>query len=396
PLGFNKLKPGGQVAGVAGLFWTLQNFTFATLHMYARLTRDAYGVAKDDGFKQMLKSRQGKAAIQALGTQAFLAGAMGMPLAGSIITILEEMFGTEIYSEMRQGLADMGGDDEELGNFFATLALEGAPTAFLPVDVQSRFGLGSIGALSSYNGFDINNIFGATGGVVENLYGGLTEAMKGNLAAGAERAAPSAFKRSINLMRNDGNIHDMKGEKLMDPSAFEAITYMAGFQPKDLAKMRQQKRLMQKSDTYASAERKQDLTVIADLLTTGDTALARKHIEAIAEASPGEDADDIVNAVTRLAIQRTLPADPGSGGTKANIEQRREISQSFGGNQDVISAQQKGDLKRAFKSQLSGRPRFASARTMMTERLIDNIRGANSSIGETEARLIAERQLTGR
>jgi len=287
----------------------------------------------------------------------------------------------------------MAGDDEEMGDLIATLALEGAPTAFLPIDVQSRFGLGTVGAISGYNGFDINGLFGATGSMAKDVYGGLREAFKGEGMKAAERMAPSVFKRSINMIRGEGNIHDMKGEKLLEPTALETIAYLTGFQPKDLARMRQQKRLLQKSDQFKSESRRQDTSLIADILIAGDDSTAKQRIQELADRSPSEEFDDIATQVTRLAVQKILPADPTAGGTKANTEERREILESYGGPSNIVGIQEKGNLRRGFKTRLTGRPSIPSARQQMIEMLADNIRNINPSRTPQEALVLAQQQL---
>lgn len=396
PLGFTKFKPGSRIGGVAQLAFTLNNFSFAAMHMYARQVGTAFGKLKEGGpsemYNSLFKTKEGQAALQALGTQMFFAGAMGMPMAGALVKVMEEFFGVEIYNSMREGVASIAGDDEELGDLFATMALEGVPN-LLPVDIQSRFGMGALPPFSEYNGFDINGMFGAGGSIIENSYDGLKELSRGNFGRAGERLAPQAFKKIIHLTRNEGSIHDMKGEKLMDPNATESMLYLLGFKPAELGEVRRLKNSLKQSDKYHTEGRKQDINEISEKLLSNDIVSARVLMERMATENPSEDIESIASAAALAAIKKQLPMDPGYGGTKANAERRHAITKSFGEPSNNVPETLRGDLRRRFKSQLTGRPEFPSARQRQKEQMIDNIRLQDPTIGVSKARAMVEQML---
>jgi hypothetical protein len=359
------------------------------------LYKDAMREAKAQGTFKNLSEAGGarKAFMQMMGTQAFFAGAMGMPLAGFMLKTLENMFGVEIYSSIREGITKMVGDDEELGGMVSDIALNGAPSAFLGIDVGSRFSLGSLFGLSAYDGFDIGGFAGAGGSIVKNTYDGLGQVAQGDFAKGFQSLVPQAFKNAAELGFNDGDFRDKKGELMYEPEFGDQLAYTIGLKPKQLSDMKLQQRLMRNADKIATKDRRQELGQMAERLLQDDPQGSRAMLVEYAKNSP-YTVEELERAVVDIALERIIPKDGLDSGSKSSAVARERIAATFGNDRPRYSESAKLQQKKALRRKLTGTPDKFNPAEMIRANAIDQYLSQHPNTPRSTARAIVQSQLS--
>lgn len=383
PLGFSQT---GKAQSSLSVLYTLNNFTFATLHMMSRLVKDALG---NQGLGKAEQRNAQKALATMLGGQFFLAGALGMPLAGAALAVVEEIYGKPIRDDIRTTLASISGNTE-MGSMFADVATRGFPT-LLGVDAQSRFGLGSILGFSEYQGFDATGFFGAAGGIIDNAYQGLAYTAQGDVVKATEAFVPQALKRPIEMMRTEGKYLDNKGELLVDPTAGEQLAYLIGFRPKRFSDLRLVQKVNRAADQQANKERRDALEPLAENFEQLSGRQIRARLQQLQQESPFfefDDFDDLANRLTELVMEKRIPLDPMRSGSYASLPNREKFARTFpkvGSN--GISEKQRLQLQAFIKGTITGRPEKPSRRAMTRAAMLDRFLDENPGMSVQRAKL---------
>lgn len=376
----------GKVQSSASVLYTLNNFTFATLHMASRLMKDSIDASNQLTPAQKTQAR--KAFGTMMGAQFVLAGAFGMPLAGAALALAEQITGETIRGDIRSALAAMSGDDE-LGEAFADVATRGFST-LLGIDAQSRFGLGSILGFSEYQGFDATGFAGAAGGIVENMYQGLRYASRGEPIAALREAVPQALKRPIELWNSKGKYLDAKGELLIDPTTAEQFAYLIGFRPKRFSDVRLMQRVGRSMDDLANRERRRALEEIAQYVDQKPASRIREELMKLQKDNPlfqYDDPDDLVNRLVDIVLEQRIPLDPMRSGSYASLPDREQFSKSMPTvRRNMITEQQRQLLKSKVKQSITGKVDYPSRQTMSEAQMIDQYIAANPAQSYQAAR----------
>lgn len=380
--GFYKM---GKAQGAAGVLYTLNNFTFATIHMMSRLIKDA--INTDVPPEQRAKAK--KAAAQMLGAQFLMAGATGMPFTGAAITILEDIFGETIRDDIRRNAFELGGEGE-FGQHFADVVTRGLPT-LLGVDAQSRFGLGSVMGFSEYSGFDTADFTGAAGGVLRNLYASMGELAKQNYGKALEEAVPQAMKKAVEFARTDGNFVDNKGELIMEPTRTEQLAYLIGFQPKRYSDIRLIQRVSRQADQIANEKRREALNELVERSSDMTPLMIRGELINLISNNPYFEYDDfqsVVNRFVEIQMEKQVPIEPNESGSYASLPERKRFSETLPPiRKRRISEQQKLLLKHRLQSDLMGTPQMPTQREMTRAQMIDQFMNQDPQMSSQEARL---------
>jgi len=172
-----------------------------------------------------LTSSQREAARSALRVQLSVmfsaAGALGMPFIGSILAVLEQSTDWELNKNIREGLNNAFGEDNEMGNYFADVALDGfanklAGGTGIPADFGSRFAMGGIIGTDAHRGFSSSALFGPTASIAKNVLKGASALKDAKFGQAFEDVAPVPWKKVINIVRNEGEIIDRFGNKIVE------------------------------------------------------------------------------------------------------------------------------------------------------------------------------------
>lgn len=386
PMGFYKL---GNMQGVGSAVLALQNFTIANYSMMSRLFKDSIGTT---GLEPHQRKQSMKAFATMLGAQALGAGVLGLPLVGALAKIVEDVFGTEVVAPFYEGLAGLAGDDQELGGTIADIATNGFASHMMGVDVGSRLGMGNMGPLNTYNGFDMNGLLGATGGLVKNIYDGVKQISQEGLTL-TNPIIPSAFKKPLELYANKGNFHDRNGNLLMEPNQAEQIAYFMGFNPKNLSDLKFRDRLMKQADLVSKANRKKEYEDYATLLLEGNPIAVKQALQERQQQDSTFDIESAYRGVVDAAVQRTLPESQLDKPSGESAGRQQQIANAFALKTPRALESARAQLKIALMSTLSGRPVTQSNREVLKIQLVDQLIQQNPTMPRSLALRLVDKQL---
>ena len=271
PQGFFTTKGHARTASQA--LWSLQSYSMGMLATYGRMLQKGYG--RNSNLPKAERRAHQKAAVQLVGTQLLAAGALGLPFVGAAIALLEQLFPTiELNRALREGAANLAGDDEELGGVVSDIALRGLPQS-LPngPDVGSRYALGNVLGTSSYDGFSLESFVGPTASLFHNVGRGVGFVSQGETLRGVESAVPQAFKRIMKLYREEGDVRDSAGRTLVnDLSMGEQVSLAIGFTPQRVSRLRDFARLQSRANEVGTIEYKRVIDRAAEMHKSGDTS----------------------------------------------------------------------------------------------------------------------------
>lgn len=313
---------GGRAARPEGIFstrghsrtasqalWSLQSYSMGMLATYGRMLQKGFGSRSDITPHQRRQAK--KAAIQLIGTQLVAAGALGLPFAGAAIALLEQMTDMEVHRYARETLLKMFEDDEELGGIVSDIALRGLPH-MLPnaPDVGSRYELGNILGTSSYDGFSLEALAGPTYSLFTNLARGIQAAQQGEMGEAFKEIMPQAFKKPIELIRNDGDIRSRAGQTYIDDlTGMEKVMYAIGFTPQRVAREREGERIIGRANQVASQQYQKLVRNVLERYEQKDIQGGRQLINDFAAKNDLVSVASIARSVAQAAEKRNFPVD---------------------------------------------------------------------------------------
>lgn len=318
-----------------GLVHTLQQYSMGMTSMVGQLGRDALGRNK------FLKPHERKQAQKAFGTMMLtmtaLSGALGVPGVGAALTLLEKIFGVEAHKAVREGLAALGGDDEETGNMISDVALNGVANHFFGIDMASRTGINSIAGFSTFNGFNVVDLLGPAPSIVKNIFDATSAVAKeGDYMNAVKTLIPQTFKNSVDLATNYHKYGDMRfmdrgNNLIMKPTEWEAMAYMVGFRPKKLKDWRTAQQMMKVSDEMAAMTQAGDLDGQArQLLRNPNPGVVLQYIQQRQQQDPLANPNDMLRSIVDRAVAMTMQRDLLDGGLRSNVQEREKIAGMFG------------------------------------------------------------------
>jgi hypothetical protein len=327
-------KDTGFMKPVLGIASTLQNYSLSMTTLMANYAREGFMSNKS------LNPIERKQALKAFGvmatTQFALAGALGFPLVAASLAAFEKITGLQANAAVRQGLAKLGGDDEELGATISDLILNGAANQILGVDVSGRTGLSNILGTSPYNGFQLQDMAGPLPSTVQNIVEAVSSAAQGEYMSAAKSLVPQGFK---NLVQEGDSVHkygkvqfmDKQENLIMNPTKLQSVLYAVGFRPRELRQQQIASNLMQTSDKLASKSRSRDLDRLAQAVMQGDVVSVRDYIDSVTANDPNTDPRALVRSILDRAADMQTPTDLLSEGSRSNAQSRRLIASAMPG-----------------------------------------------------------------
>jgi hypothetical protein len=317
-----------------GLASTLQQYGFGAIATYAELGREAIGRQK--GLSPLERRQAQKAFGTMLITQTAIGGALSLPFAAASIAFLEEFFGIEAGAAVRQGLAELGGDDSELGAVIADTALNGAGNQLTGLDVSSRVGVSNLFGTSAYRGFNAADMFGPAGSMIKNAVEGLNLFGQREPLKAAKTLVPAAFKAPFDMMDSqtkygDTALRDQSGSLLYRPTQFQTAAYMLGFRPKEGSLKRQAQRELALSQRNYQEGRGRQLDGAARDLLQNNPGTAQRYVSDLVSADPSTNRREVYQSILNRAADAVMEKDLLASGSYGNSAQAREIAGSFGG-----------------------------------------------------------------
>lgn len=366
-----KLSMSPYMRPIVALQSTLSTYSLGMTSLLGSLAHDA--ILGDKTLNPLQRKQAQKAFGVAFSTQLALAGGLGMPFAAAGLAIVEKLFGVQANAAVRQGLASLAGDDEELGGLFADVALNGAANQ-LGFDVGGRTGLSSVLGTSAYSGFSFKDLLGPAPSVMENMANATLSLAQGEVAKGITSLLPQSFKRTAELIDTNNRfgqpqIMDKGNNLIMEPSNMQAVMYAMGLQPSKLKLYKQEQQLMRTADDAAQGLRDREFDSLAEGLLRGDTASVMNYLQQQRLNNPAVDPRSMLHSIADRAVSMQQPKDLLAGGNPQSWQDRAKIASTFPGSRPAQSELQRllareqilGQMGHPFGSKPAGAEEYSHA-----------------------------------
>jgi hypothetical protein len=322
----------GKAFGPAGVMYSLSGYTANLLGVYYSLGKHAILKYKaGEGASQELK------ALATMGvTQALAGGVMGLPIAGALVAVLDQLFpNAEVKKHLRQAFSSLGGGDDDLAHVLSDISMSGIFNAG-PVDIGSRFQLGTFLGVDAYKGISPESLGGPAVGILDNYIKAFQAGAVGDIPNATEKILPAGIRGLYKmLVQGRGQFRDKNGKLIIDPTPAEVAVTVAGFKPKRLNQYYEQQALKLKSDQIEERGRQSLYNNLADELLRGNTGAVRSGLlEAAQEAQDSGNTFDPrqgLSKVVELAQARAIPQDATRTGLRSNAKQVGDIQRLYGG-----------------------------------------------------------------
>ncbi|MBX7157209.1 MAG: PLxRFG domain-containing protein [Verrucomicrobiae bacterium] len=392
PLFFSHL---GKASSPVGVLYSLQHYTVSMFSMMGRMLSDSLGRNPELSAEQVKNSR--KALGQMLATQAVMAGALGLPGAGAAIGVLQQIFpNLNLEEDMRKMVASLAGEDDEMGNFLADMALKGPLTALTGIDVSGRFGLGNVLGIDNMNGITPEAAFGPAGSMIGDWFGAVSQGAQGNYLDAFQKVVPNAFRQAIGMARNDWSLVDGAGKKVLEVSDADKILLALGFRPREISAKKEQIRLQKRSEKIQSRQLQSFYRDMADLLQDGKVEDVRTALLERENQDPYFKAKVALPRITEIVQERQTPVDPLRLGTKVTARQREELARTFPTmprTKEVDRLMERKQLERSVGIRGAG---TISPNEISRARMIDQIIARNPGISYSTAVQMLDREFRRR
>ena len=390
--------------------YSLQGYTFGMLGMMRRYAEVGYSGKQFPGLTADQRKAARKSLKTMIATQFLGAGAMGMPFVQAGMLMLEKLTGIELEREMREGLAELFEEDEqEDEGLLSDAVMHGAANAILgnmlpgDPDLGSRFSIGGVMGISSYEGYSLPQLFGPTSSVIQNVVNGVKSASAGDYGLAMQDLAPVAAKKIIDLVRNEGELRDRNGGKLIDATYGEKVAYAVGMSPQRVKKMRTRERLQAKHEEKVRNDMIRRIDQLTDLYQDGQMPTLLNELHKIALEDPEVDIARKLGDPNRYQVElqaskrraaekivdrlekRMYPRDSGSKGTLRG-SYGEAIPGAGPGEQNRLM------LKARVEQDLGLMPSI-NQRAVRRAALIDSLRQKNPKLSRPEAAALADQLL---
>lgn len=398
-------RPVGPFMGGDAPLWRTQGQAMNSLQSYTQGLMSQLARYAEHGFSNDLTvdltPAQRAGAKKAFAMQVSVlfaaAGAIGMPFVGATIAALEKTTDLEINKNAREALATFFNEDDASGGFMTDMVMRGAANAILarspvPADIGSRFAVGNIMGTDSYNGFSTKALFGPSVSLVQNMIQGTTALTEGDPLQAAEEFAPVAWKRMINLARNEGEIRDDEGGLLVDATMGEKMAFASGFNPLRVRQARDTDRILRR---HRLVSRKRDSSFhdeLTDMLDRGEVDKVRNMLDEKADASDGVyDARAGAKKVAERVVKRALPRDPRRDATKGTAATEQRFLRTLNMQQLPPSEVQRLQMEMQVMQALGFDPHIDANRLRQAQE-IDSLMARNPSLTRAQAVMLIEQQ----
>jgi len=314
------LRPAASFAPdvrIAGQFaFMMQRFSLSTISMFTRNIQKSFFLSDAEmTARGMDPTIDRKHARQALLTQTMsqfvAAGALGLPMAGAMSKLFQELTGEDLKADVYSSIGEFFGEDTATGGFIADGLLRGflnsgLNAAGVPLDLSSRFAIGGLPGMSEMQGFDGGSVFGPFGGLIKTAFTGVEQAAKdGDFMAATKTIMPTGLKKAFDVLAN-GDMTDAKGSS-MGLTPTEKAAYALGFIPPRIRKLRDYDSMMENVTKLRRKQQDQSEEKILEVLAqnpAGGRALLEKEAKRL-----GISQKDLANGVADNAVKRTFPKD---------------------------------------------------------------------------------------
>lgn len=384
----------GKLQGAVGLMYSLQTYTFSTIAMMARLGKES--ISSSDTLSPAQKSAARKAFGQMLLTQVALGGALSLPMSSGLVALVDQLFPeAEAKRRVKEAFHNLLDSGDGLSSHLSDIALKGLPDA-VGLDLSSRVGLSSLLGVNPYSGFQVGNLLGPAGSVVENLIKGVQQVSSGDMKGSVRTILPTPYRNILQLAQDDGQVKDPQGKLLYSPNDVEKLLMVAGFRPKNVTDRQEAAQMVAKSNMVAAADLSRFYQEQRDLLLRGEAGSIREHLLQRAQTDKLFDPRSGARRIVEMSQESTIPVDISRSGPRSGAQSRLNIASMYGlppGPTEQQLLLQRKSLERTL--QIPGAGVFSPSE-MVLARTVDYLMSIDPHMPRSEARLQAERVLTKR
>ena len=387
----------GDLFGAVGAMYSLQSYSFNALSMMGRLMRES--ISKQPGMTATDQSAARKAAAQMLTAQVVMGGAMGLPLTGASLAVIEQFFEeSEPKKKVREAVnsvASLFTDDLENQELLSDIAMRGAASQLTGVDVASRVQLSNLLGVDPYKGFDIANVIGPTGSVLKNLLQGVQKVSTGEFDEALRHGLPAGFKNIVDVTRDGSQIRDKEGRLIMTATPAEQFARVLGFKPNRLATWQEKANTLRTSEKVSAAQQDRFHTGLARLLLAGKPQEVRSAILQKAASESTYNPRTAAQLVVQIAQDLTYPFEPADSGSAVNANERQRITELYGGQKQQRVPEVQKLMQRKQIEQSLGIPGAGqvSNNEITRAQMIDQLLQMSPTTTRQEASMIVDQKL---
>jgi len=320
--GFFQVLPRSAAQGL----WSLQTYANGLTTMMGELIRRS---VNPKGMTPAQTKQTRKAAAQMLITQTAVAGVLGMPFAQAALYALQKIFPEHnIEEDVREALASLFGDNEQMGNAFSSIMTAGVPSTmnYAP-DLGSRFALAGTFHVSPYSGVGWQQLVGPTGGVLSKAFEAMQAGLRGDPLGSAQDLMPNGFARIWKALEQGKTYQTESGQMVVsDLRPEEIVARMIGFRPARVARIEDFERLSRASEDAEKAEQTAWTKKQAQLMIKGQDDQVRQNVaQRVAEKKGLYPAQQLSNDIGREYERATMPANMRAFGNRATILAQKSL-----------------------------------------------------------------------
>ena len=329
-----------------GMINALQQYGYGLVATFGQLAQDSIGKSPALSTAQRMQAR--KAFATMFMTQTAVAGVLGLPFAGAAMTVLEKLFNIPAQQAVREGLASLGGNDDETGAAIAEFGMNGFPNQWAGIDLSSRLGTSTLLGTSAYRGFSVQDMLGPASSIVGNVAQSLNLFGQNKPGEAFKALVPNAFKNIVQLADSknkygDYGFRDKSGNLLYTPTGGQALAYTLGFRPRQLSSKQQLQQLTTQANQRATESQDNVLDRAAQQLLAGNSDAAEKLAWDANAADPTVKPQDFMKQIMDRAINAVSEKDILASGPRVNEQERLDLTRTFGA--DVNTRRSEVDLQ---------------------------------------------------
>lgn len=388
-------RPIGAFSGRGDTLRTAAMFSFALQSYVLGTTWNLAGYLKKGFFQPQgltahEKWKARNAAIQMLGTQFAMAGALGLPFVSGAIAILEQAFpDLEINKNMREALAQLFGEDEEDGSTLQDIAMTGIPS-MMGWDLQSRLSMGNtLPGTSEINGFQPEQLAGPLPNLIGDFVMGGTKALQGQAPW---EFVPPGVRKLAKTITGGGELKDWKGRSTIGRlTPTEQVGAGLGFNPKRLSNLNAASRMAQRAEDIENRREGQWRQQQATEVLNGNFGTVRQSLQQRAMEDKDFDVREAVRSIVRAAEELSFPRDlRNEGGSRRDAKVLGLFNLAQSGPTESQRLQFRMEISRRI-----GLPMNLSNRDLQMAQLMDQLRIQRPNATRSELRRAAEVALRG-
>lgn len=288
---------------------SLQTYTLGWFSQMATDWKVGFGGHAPGEFTQVQRQGAKKAFLYGLGSQAVLAGALGLPGVGQGMSLLKQATGVDLKGQLRGTLAQLFGEDTENGGLLTNLALRGGLAGVSPIDPSNRAAVSfPFVGIDPYKGFDLSQLMGAPGATVSDVVQGLLAAGRGDFV-GFQKLLPSVLKPTMGLIQGEGDVRDRRGTLLQTLSPAERFMTAVGLPSSRIQSARDTAEAVKNLNDSAQQQHQTFVDQLAKKVRTGRLQEVQQDLLRHKQENPQVDLGQLVKSIAGRVEAQTVPYD---------------------------------------------------------------------------------------